>query len=152
MFPTLDKSWIKIQLLWLYILFPSLSIGVCLPAECWVIYILSAYSAIQEAGKIYFYCHISGNYILSNFFSWVECDRTVQESHRRCRVHDLHGIDSRCICIDREIEPTSVFNGRFGPSDRYEELQGGGAHQDTRVYNVHDDDDDYSYTIGGCPP
>ena len=26
----------------------------------------------------------------------------------------------------------------FGPSDRYEELQGGGAHRDTRVYNVHD--------------
>ena len=44
-----------------------------------------------------------------------------------------------------------LFSYFFGPSDRYEELQGGGAHQDTLVYNVHDDDDDYSYTIGGLP-
>ena len=52
------------------------------PAEGWVIYILSACSAIQEAGNIYFYAICPDTIYYPTFL--VECDRTIQERcHRR---------------------------------------------------------------------
>ena len=71
---------------------------------------------------------------------WAAVGVTEQKAARSCL---------RLMSPCEESVPERA--GFFCPSDRYEELQGGGAHQDTRVYTVHDDDDDYSYTIGGLP-